>query len=174
MLGENGVIHDAIKHVDSSMNSYRELMPARPYVEPPAQHKISPLDRDLLGQLFTAERMADASGKRCDKYLLEQISGFSPLLCRSICEAADVAPDTRINLLSSDDTSALCHVLLAVCEEIEKHRYRPAILLEGGENDYLPPIPKDMHCLSVVKRPAHTEKIQRLQKSVIGAGPLPP
>lgn len=150
LLGENGTIYDAIKHVDSSMNRYRELMPARPYVEPPAQDKRSPSDRDALRHLFTQERLTDASGKRCDKYLLEQISGFSPILCRSICQAAGLSPDTRINQLSSDDRNALYQSLLSVCDEIGNHSYRPVILLDR-EDSYLPPMPKEMHCLSAVK-----------------------
>jgi predicted ribosome quality control (RQC) complex YloA/Tae2 family protein len=39
--GDDKII-DAAKHVDEEVSSVREVMPARPYVFPPAQDKISP------------------------------------------------------------------------------------------------------------------------------------
>ena len=150
LLGENGTIFDAIKHVDSSMNSYRELMPARPYVAPPPQDKIVPTDETALRTLCSRTESENTAGKRIDKYLLENISGFSPLLCRSICEDAGLAPETK-GPLSAEQSAALCNSLLRVCEEITAHNYRSEILLEQNANPYLPPMPKDMHCLSVVR-----------------------
>ena len=137
LINETGTILDAIKHIDSSINSFRELMPARPYIAPPPQVKCLPSDGEAIEALFSEEALS-ANSKRMDKYLLEHISGFSPLLCRSLWEAA------------GEDTTILKTILLRTCKDIKEHAFKPVMLMAEGANGYLPPVPKDIHCLSVV------------------------
>ena len=47
LLNEAGKILDSIKHGDSEISSVREVMPARQYVLPPSQDKLSPLGPDI-------------------------------------------------------------------------------------------------------------------------------
>ena len=147
LVNESGVILDAIRHIDSSVNSFRELMPARPYIAPPPQVKCLPSDLDAVAALFDKAALTE-NKKRMDKYLLDHISGFSPLLCRSLCEAA------------GEDIGALKETVLAVCRDIAGCRFHPVMLLIEGASEYLPPVPKDVHCLSAVTgeltKPYHT------------------
>lgn len=149
LLNQSGTILDSIKHIDSSVNSFRELMPARPYIAPPPQVKRMPSDRASVSELFSASALA-GSEKRTDKYLLDHISGFSPLLCRSICRAAEVEDTVKISALSLQDIEVLKKTVLEVCDDIAAHRFKPVMLMAEGANEYLPPVPKDIHCISVV------------------------
>lgn len=149
LLNQSGTILDAIKHIDSSVNSFRELMPARPYIAPPPQVKCMPSDSSAIAELFSASVLHD-NEKRTDKYILDNLSGFSPLLCRSICEAAGVDYTTKTSALSAGSIEALKTTLLNVCHDITEHRFKPVMLMVEGANEYLPPVPKDIHCVSVV------------------------
>ncbi|MBP5730267.1 MAG: NFACT family protein, partial [Clostridia bacterium] len=78
LLNSAGIIHDAIRHADFSVNRYREIMPARPYTPPPAQDKISPLD--LTPELIK-RTLSEAASQTVSKCLLSVADGFSPMLC---------------------------------------------------------------------------------------------
>ncbi len=147
LISQSGVILDSIKHVDSSVNSFREVMPARPYLAPPSQDKYLPSDIASIEALF-AESARETI--RTDKYLLDHISGFSPFLCRSICQAADVPESHKLSDLSSKALAALRAEVVKVCSDISSHNYRPVMLLAEEAIGYLPPVPKEIHCLAVV------------------------
>lgn len=138
LLHSNGIIHDAIKHIDQDISSVREIMPARHYVAPPAQEK-------LYGDGVTLEALlkrkeAAAGALRVHTWLLDVLSGFSPVLCKSVCAAAEIEPNTLLNTLTQTDTERLFARVLNVCLEIEQSAFYPAIL--GDE--------KDFHCVGCV------------------------
>ena len=138
LLNSNGVIHDAIKHIDQDISSVREIMPARHYVAPPAQEKLYGEDVTLEALL---KRKGAADGDlRVHVFLLETLSGFSPILCKSVCTAADIEPTTLLGALSQEETERLFARVLTVCREIEQETFYPAIL--GDE--------KDFHCVGCV------------------------
>lgn len=150
LTNENNTILDAIKHVDSSVNSYREVMPARPYILPPAQEKLLPSDIEAVALLLESPLTPEDAVLRADKFLLEHISGFSPLLCRAVCIQANVDFTGKMGNLSLNNIAAIKDVLLEVCSDIRDNRFRPVMLLAESDNPYLPPVPKDVHCLSVI------------------------
>lgn len=98
MLVKDGVILDAIKHVDHSQSRVREVMPARPYVLPPAIDKPLP-DQILaeleagkdLDQIFTFERRTVP----LDRFLLSEIGAVSPLLIKDLLVVANL--DDRLD-----------------------------------------------------------------------------
>lgn len=150
LTNENNTILDAIMHIDSSVNSYREVMPARPYILPPQQEKILPSDIDAISSLMDTALSSENENLRADKFLLNNISGFSPLLCKAVCVQANVDFTCKIGSLSLNSINAVKDTLLEVCEDIKTNKFRPVMLLEENDNPYLPPSPKDVHCLSVV------------------------
>ena len=140
LLNQNGVIHDAIKHIDQDVSRMREIMPARHYVSPPAQEK-------LYGDSVTLETLkahyAKASGDlRVHTWLLDTLSGFSPVLCKSVCDCSDIDPDTLLRALTQEALARLLQEVLHVCNEIGREQFCPAIL--GDE--------KDFHCVNAVLR----------------------
>lgn len=149
LVNQSGIILDSIKHIDSSVNSFREVMPARTYTAPPPQVKCLPSDAASVSELFSETVLAE-SDRRTDKYILDHISGFSPLLCRSICQAAEVDYTLKISSLSPENTEALRETVRKVCHDITEHNFKPVMLMSESPNEYLPSVPNDIHCLSIV------------------------
>jgi predicted ribosome quality control (RQC) complex YloA/Tae2 family protein len=72
LLNSSGVIIDSVKHVDHYINRFREIMPARHYILPPAQDKANPFEIDydkFVGSIRNEE-------KGLAKILLSSILGF--------------------------------------------------------------------------------------------------
>ncbi len=146
LVNSAGVIHDAIRHADSSVNRFREVMPARPYTPPPAQDKLSPDDiseAEIMARVFpeASSETASVDGEKltASRSVLNALYGFSPLLCDSICLKVGIPPKTPLRALYGENRSSLCREILNVSREISENEYRPAIILSG----------KDFHCLSV-------------------------
>jgi len=140
--GENKII-DAIKHVGADVSSVREVMPARTYMLPPPQDKLSPASLDTAALL----QSLDASNQTVDKFLLEHIKGFSPLLCREICFRAGIESRTGAASLSPGSRDALKTALDSVLEEIRNGKYAPCVIFE----DELHQKPVDFHSLGILQ-----------------------
>lgn len=71
------LILESIKHLSPSMNSYRTILPGQPYIAPPSQNKLNPLEisEELEGVLQSASD---------PKEIMDQISGFSPLHAKEL------------------------------------------------------------------------------------------
>ena len=101
LLNEDKKIIDSVKHIDFDISSVREVMPGRQYVLPPQQDKISPQllisNKNECRQVFLPENTNEIKEMRIDKFILERIKGFSPMLAREICELSDIDPKHRCN-----------------------------------------------------------------------------
>lgn len=146
LLNEDNKIIDAIKHIDNETSGVREVMPARPYVLPPAQDKTSPDRMDTDALIADA---AQAGSISLDKYLLSKIKGFSPLLCREICHRAGIDSTQPASMLSPDEQLRLKTALCEVLEDITHARFRPCIIYEDNKRDK----PVDFHCLTILQHP---------------------
>ena len=141
LLNNDNKILDAIKHIDADISSVREVMPARPYILPPAQDKLSPSALDtaaLLEKISSTEQTVE-------KFLLENIKGFSPLLCRELCHNAGIEGRTGAASLTRDKQDALGIALEGMLQEIRQSKYAPCVIFE--EEQHIKPI--DFHCLGI-------------------------
>lgn len=95
-----GLIHDSIRHVTPAISSYRVVMPGTPYVSPPPQGKLNPLepspeaafeaaiDAALAGAGGAGEDPKPANAKALAGAIVAAYSGISPLLAREIVHRA--------------------------------------------------------------------------------------
>ena len=145
LVNREDKIIDSIKHVDSDISSVREVMPARPYILPPAQDKLSPdaLDTELLLDGLKS------SAQAVDKYLLVHIKGFSPLLCREICFRAGIENRTTASSLAEEGRHNLKTALVSVLDEISDSSYKPCVIFEDEAHQK----PLDFHCLGIRQYP---------------------
>lgn len=141
LLNSENKILDSIKHIDADISSVREVMPARPYVLPPAQNKLSPA---ILNTGLLLEGL-DSSTQTVDKFLLEHIKGFSPLLCREACYRAGIDSRTGAAVLETDKRSSLKITLDEMVQEILQSKYAPCVLFEDEQRQK----PLDFHCLGI-------------------------
>lgn len=141
LLNSENRIIDSVKHVDSDISRVREVMPARPYTLPPAQDKLSPEKLDL-GTLF---EKASESPAATEKFLLENIKGFSPLICRELCHRAGLDAKRPAAALSPAERDNLKEVLAGMVRTISEGSFRPCIAYEDENLTR----PVDFHCLKL-------------------------
>lgn len=134
LTSENGTIFDSIKRVDEDMSSVREVMPGRIYMFPPKQNKIKPEEFTQIDTEKESQCSISAS-----KAILNQISGFSPMLCKAICEKAGVLHNKNYSDLTDEEISSLNGEVACCCSNISKKEYKP-VIIDG----------KDFHCTQVV------------------------
>lgn len=125
-IGPDGKIIDAIKHIDFTMSSKRQVLPGLPYTEPPAQDKI-----DLLLQtpVEALQRVLAQKGS-LEKAILKSVQGLSPLVCRELCElvAQDVSAD--VEALGETGHGKLLALFTSMAERLYKHRGEPTLLMD--------------------------------------------
>lgn len=142
LLNSEGKIIDSIKHVDSDISRVREVMPARPYTLPPKQDKTSPEALDTDNFFMEIRNHEDI---RTAKYLLNNIKGFSPLLCEEICYRSGVDGKTPVSGLSDDDLAKLKFNLEEVISNITRSEFSPCIIWSGQDGQK----PLDFHSLEL-------------------------
>ncbi len=81
LLDENEVIIDAVKRVDESKSSVREILPHVHYVLPPQQNKLS-LVRNSVEEIV--QSVLEKKTKQLSGALLATVEGLSPLLANEI------------------------------------------------------------------------------------------
>ncbi|TYQ15616.1 UNVERIFIED_CONTAM: putative ribosome quality control (RQC) complex YloA/Tae2 family protein [Acetivibrio alkalicellulosi] len=138
---ENKII-DSIKHVDSDISSVREVMPARQYTPPPLQDKVSPDNLDIENLFSSSEKLTNL---RVSKYLLSNIKGFSPLLCKEVCFRAGVDDDAFIDNLSSKETENIKLALRDLFLNIIDSKFSPCII--WSDKSILKPL--DFHSIEI-------------------------
>ena len=144
LLNAGGTIIDSIRHVDSRVSSYREVLPARPYLPPPPQDKILPWDPEAAGKVCGLFADGESCGKAAGKLLMDAVSGFSKPFCVSICERAGLPYDKKAGDAAEEPEtmSSLKAVLSDVFARVSENRYSPGIIFRDGQT------PADFHPLT--------------------------
>ncbi len=135
LVNDANIIIDAIKHVGAAMSSVRQILPGKAYTVPPPQNKINP--EDISGLVFN-----NNSGKNIEKYLLDNVLGLSPLLCREICHHADVDPSTPTSALTAADKKRLSKAVGHFAHDIINNNFKPCVIFDGKT-------PVDFHCMDI-------------------------
>ncbi len=119
-------IFDSLLHVDSQMSRVREVMPARPYVYPPFQGKLTPAEALELLKKGELPILAEAANRPLEKSLQESLMGFSPLLSREICYLSTVDARKGIRQLLPDEKTSVCLAAENLLSRIAGGRIEPA------------------------------------------------
>lgn len=147
--GEDKIL-DSIKHVSNDISSVREIMPARLYTLPPSQDKTNPeiLDADALFE------GADAlGGSSVESFLLNNIKGFSPLICREICHFAGIEGKYPVSALTEEMLAGLKASLSSIINKIKNCSFKPIIIYKDKSLQ----IPYDFHCFTLLQYTATRE-----------------
>lgn len=108
LIGQDGLIIDAIKRVDPAMSSVRPILPGLRYEVPP------PSD-GLDFAVHTPDEVVAAVKRGKDgplsKALLSAVSGLSPLSCREIAYRATAGEDSPVSALTDREWEKLTDCL---------------------------------------------------------------
>ena len=130
LLDENGVIIDALKRVDSSKSSFREILPKLPYKLPPEQDKL--LLNESTPEQITGRIMLQKE-KSLSSAILSSLGGISPLISKELSYRVSLG-DPRVGELSPIMTERLTFEIASLAETVRENNVRPCYLTdENGE-----------------------------------------
>lgn len=115
------MILDSIKHISFAVNTHRAILPGQPYIFPPNQNKVNPLEVDEQ----EIQKELDFNAGKVDRQLVDQFAGVSPLFAREVIYQAGTAnrvtvPKTFFSLLN----------------RIKERQYLPTITLQNGKEAF--------------------------------------
>lgn len=117
-------IIDAVRHVDFTQSSFRQILPGCQYVSPPKQEKIPILSPEIENVKIEFKK----SGETPDKAIMDAVSGISPLTAREIVYKAIGSLSLVSGELSDEQKQKIVSVLSkGICGE-----FYPCMLIEDN------------------------------------------
>ena len=127
LVGEDGLILDAIRHVTPMMSSLRTVMPGLPYFLPAMQEKKDPLSETKSGFLKGLVPTENALQAFTNHY-----SGLSVLTVSEAFFSSGTAPDLLIGDLDEEKKEAVGDLFLSIQQRILNGDYRFEMALNNG------------------------------------------
>ncbi len=118
----------ALRTVDFSTSSRRQVLPGMRYELPPPQEKTDPTaaDNDRFDELLDAA----PAEKSADKWISTAFLGISSAIAREIVYRATGRTDTRIE---NCERECLKKVFFTLIEDIRQNRFSPCMILAQGK-----------------------------------------
>ena len=130
--GENKIL-DAIKRVDYSQSSVRQIFPGREYIDPPAQDKINLIESDAKTAF---DKISELQSKMLSSAILSTVQGVSPLIARETAEKC--GGDVQVGCMDEFTKMKLLNVLTELKDNIENNKAEPTMLKDEAlkPNDF--------------------------------------
>jgi len=130
-----GVIIDAVKRVDATQSSYRQVLPGLRYVMPPAQDKLD-LSRASVDAVMDA--VSALPDQTLSAALLSALQGASPLICRELASKCSPGGELAVRDLSDFHRGRLRAALEALSAMLRDGKASPFMLREpdGKPRDF--------------------------------------
>jgi len=129
-----GNIMDAIKRYGSDVSSYREVIPGRPYISPPAQNKLLP--EAVTPELLWSKWCQEALDQQVSKSLFTAVEGLSPSSAAYICGQAGVNPFTTVEECGEYELNQIYRALKTVIDTILAGENQPSLDRERPPKDF--------------------------------------
>ena len=107
LTDESDIIIDAVKRVDETKSTYREILPGGKYLLPPSQNKVNLLETSG-GEIVPL--IAENKNQRLSSAILGTVLGVSPIVCREIAYSV-AGDDIETGLLTVLDKERLAQKL---------------------------------------------------------------
>ena len=122
----DGRILAALKTVDFSTSSLRQVLPGMKYELPPKQDKLDPLT--LTRETFMQIAKEQGNGKPSDKFILSSFLGISAAVAREIAYRATGKTDTPCD---GYNAAALYRSFSDIMTDIRESRFSPTLICLG-------------------------------------------
>jgi predicted ribosome quality control (RQC) complex YloA/Tae2 family protein len=129
LVNANGNILDCVNRVRPSENALRVLMPGRPYVPPPPQDRLPPVDDGREGYYEALTALLQGPGKLW-KVIADGIAGASPTVGREVAWRATVDVDA---LAASAPVIAVVQALQELGSPLQNGEWAPGSWQENGK-----------------------------------------
>lgn len=127
LINDDMRVLDSIKHVDFTMSSVRQILPGVTYQYPPVQAKIP------LTDINSDTNLAFSQTKSCDKALMDNISGISPLTAREIVYSAFNRTDIKVSELNLNKESSLKAAVIRFSQSVKNNEFSPCMIEANGK-----------------------------------------
>ncbi len=147
LLNESMRIIDCALHVDDKTSRVREVLPARQYLFPPSQNKMTPEETKISiesDSFFPSEDSPEGT-EFIDKFLLNKITGISPLFVNELCFLSNVNPKERVLSLTIKDKASLSNVIVDNINKIINADFIPSLFYDSTDTFS----PSDFHAFAL-------------------------
>ena len=127
LVDENNIILDSIKRVSHDKSSVRLVLPGQPYVMPPSQQKLNPME---LKEESFSELAVKKESFQLQPFLYQSYTGISPVMASEICVRAGLDPSAYMGQLSPEEKNRLFQSFSEVTDDIKAKRYFPEIIYD--------------------------------------------
>lgn len=134
-------IVDSIKRIPPSISRVRQLLPGIPYILPPSQDKLNPLD-SIDETMFTS--LISTFDGNIEKSIYTNILGVSPIISREVCFRANLDSKTLTSELSGSNLKQLYNSFISVVDMIKLNKYNPCIAINTALDK-----PIDFSCIDL-------------------------
>ncbi len=128
-----GKIISALKFIDFSQSTVRQIIPGLTYTLPEPQNKISPLD---FSESDFYQKLSEASSERsCEKFIVGSFLGIATQISRELVFRAAGRNDVPV---SEIDAEKLKNVMFSWQKTLKNQEYTPTVVIdnEGKPIDY--------------------------------------
>lgn len=129
LVDENGKIIDAVKRVDETKSTYREILPGGTYVLPPSQNKLD-ISKCSADEIVNA--VLENSEQKLSSAVLSTLLGVSPIVCREIAYYC-AGDDIQTGLLTDSGKNKLKEKILKIQNQLEKNIPFPQVVFDTEE-----------------------------------------
>ena len=158
LTDENRKILDSIKHVDFTVSAVRQILPGLYYDEPPTQDKKNPSELTMTELMNDIDTISD--DYLLDKFLLDEITGMSPLLARELV----YRNFGSVKAVKGDvDTAQFTVDISEFIESIKNGIYSPSVVIDKTERK---PIAFSCVLLSQYEDGADVEKCESISNAI--------
>jgi len=131
LCDQDNRIIDALRRIDGDLSGKRQILPGLFYHMPPAQDKHNPFS--ISGMGITAGLTTADNGQTLDRFLLSQLSGFSPLLCRELSYRATGDAARPLSQMSFQEQVNLGETYDNFLAFLESKRWKPFLLSQKSD-----------------------------------------
>lgn len=124
LVNSEGKIIDAVKRVDETKSTYREVLPNGTYLLPPSQNKLD-ISTCTAGEIVNA--VTEQKDKKLSSAILSSVLGVSPIVCREI---ADFCSDKFVSELTVIDESVLFDKITDIQNIIKNEKAIPTVVYD--------------------------------------------
>ncbi|MDH7576476.1 MAG: NFACT RNA binding domain-containing protein [Bacillota bacterium] len=125
---KTGLIIDGIKRYSHAVSRHREVLPGRPYLPPPAQNKVHPLD--LTEEMFRETLLKGPWEKPTSELISCHIAGIGPVLGREIAARAGLDCDLRLEYCGEHELRTLWTAFQKAVPPLLQGDYQPTLIFE--------------------------------------------
>ncbi len=136
LLDMSGRVLDAVTRVSHDMSRVRQIFPGTNYEVFPSD-KIDILSEDVDFHELVSSMSKDA---QINKIFVKNLTGFSPLIAKEIGFRSDLAVDTPISRLSTEDVGQLEKSFKDLVQDIRLGDFKPSLYIKDKKQFHALPL----------------------------------